>query len=200
MGITASVVGVVFIMFGGIKTPQNFRILSDLIQNLLLLNAIILLFLPSDRQMKVALCTGCFTAAWDFMLEEAAVYLNWWYPRGGTQFPPAVVVPLEMVASFVIIGTSMGLFFYFPRRIRAADCKLVNWAKPLFALSKNDRWWLVLLLVANAVIGTNGDYSAGPSIWGPGAAWHPLYTFIVWFGGGLLVLFVFTWLDKRIIR
>jgi hypothetical protein len=199
-GICASVAGVLFIMFGGIKTPQNFRILSDLIQNLLLFNAMMLLFLPDDRQMKVALCTGCFTAIWDFLLEEAAVYLGWWYPLGGTQFPPAVVVPVEMVASFVIIGASMAIIFYIPGRIRVIDCKPVNWVKPLFKNPRHDRIWLVLLLLANAIVGTNGDYSAGPSIWVPGAAWNFLYTFLVWFGGGLLVLLVFKWLDKRITR
>lgn len=72
--------------------------------------------------------------------------------------------------------------------------------KPLFKNPRHDKPWLVLLLFVNAIVGTNGDYSAGPSIWVPGAAWHPLYTFVVWFGGGLLVLLVFTWLDKRVAR
>lgn len=190
--------GVAFIMFGGIKSPQNFRILSDFMQNLFLISALLLLFLPDDRQMKVALLTGCFTAAYDFTLEEVAVYLGWWFPLGGTQFPPVVVVPLEMVTSFVLIGTSMALLFYLPGRIRTANCKLVKWAKPLFKNPRHDRWWLVLLLAVNAVVGTNGDYSAGSSIWVPGAAWHPAYTFVVWLAGGLLVLLVFTMLDKRI--
>ncbi|MBN2152743.1 MAG: hypothetical protein JW839_14925 [Candidatus Lokiarchaeota archaeon] len=199
-GIAASAAGVAIILFGGVKTPENFRVISDLLQNLLLLNAVILLFLPDDRQMKVAALTGCFTAAWDLVLEEAAVWLGWWYPLGGTQFPPVVVVPVEMVASFVIIGTSMALVFYAPGRIRAMDCKLLNWVKPMFKNPRHDRLWLVLLLVVNAIVGTNGDYSAGTSIWVPGAAWHPFYTFVVWFAGGLLVLLVFEWLDRRVAR
>ncbi len=80
------------------------------------------------------------------------------------------------------------------------DCRPLNWIKPLFKNPRYDPLWLVVLLVVNAIVGTNGDYSAGSSIWVPGTAWHPLYTFVVWFGGGLLVLLVFTWLDKRITR
>jgi hypothetical protein len=196
--IISSIAGAAMILFGGIKTPGNFRILSDFIQNLLLINAVLLLFLPSDREMKVALLIGLFTMGFDFFLEEIAVFLEWWYPLGGTQFPPIIVVPMEMVASFFIIGTSMGVILYFPEKIREINYTRINWLKTLFKSPRYDTFWRVVLLFINAIIGTNGDYTAGPNIWVPGPTWHPLFTFIVWFGGGLFTLIIWNILNEKL--
>ena len=197
-GIISSIAGATMILFSGIKTPTNFRILSDFIQNLLLINAVLLLFLPSDREMKVALFIGLFTMGFDFILEEIAVFLDWWYPLGGTQFPPIIVVPMEMVASFFIIGTSMGVILYFPEKIREMNYTHINWLKKLFKSPRHDTFWRVVLLFINAIIGTNGDYTAGPTIWVPGPTWHPLFTFIVWFGGGLFTLIIWNILNEKL--
>ncbi|TFF86315.1 MAG: hypothetical protein EU551_01835 [Promethearchaeota archaeon] len=36
----------------------------------------------------------------------------------------------------------------------------------------------------------------GPEIWVPGPNWHPIYTFLVWLLGGLLILVIFKLLDR----
>jgi len=197
-GIIICLVGVFLILFGGIKTPENFRILSDFIQNILILNIILLIFLPNNRTLKIALIIGIFTMVIDFILETIAVYLNWWYPLGGTQFPPIIVVPLEMVISFLIIGTAIGIILTFPEKIREMDFKPLNWIKPLFENQKFDWLWRFLLILVNAIIGTHGDYSAGPEIWVPGTYWHPIYTFFIWFGGGTIILLLYYFLEKKI--
>ena len=190
-GIIASIAGVLFILFGGIKTPANFRILSDFIQNLLIINIVLLAFMPKEKAMKIALCVGLFVMGLDFGLETLAIYLNWWYPLGGFQWPPILVVPLEMVVSFIIIGTSMAIVLTFPEVIRETDEPVIKWFKPLFKDKKFDLLWRILLLLINAIIGTHGDYTAGPTIWVPGPLWHPIFTFLMWFGGGMLTLLVF---------
>ena len=58
--------------------------------------------------------------------------------------------------------------------------------------------WRVAFAFLNALVGTNGDYSAGPTIWAPGPNWYPIYTFFVWLGGGIVCLLLFNWLDKKI--
>jgi len=199
-GIILSTIGVLFILFGGIKTPENFRILSDFIQNFLLIIIVLLLFLPDDRKMKVSFLVGLFSTGFDFILESAAVYSNWWFPLGGTQFPPAIVVPLEMVCSFFIIGTNTSIMFYLPEKIRMMDCKPFDWLKKFVRNKRYDVHWRVVFLFANAVIGMNGDYSSGPAIWMPGASWFPVYTFLVWFLGGLLILAFFTVVDRKLAR
>lgn len=199
-GIVGSLAGLFLILFGGIKTTANFRIVSDLLQNIFLLNFVMLLFLPSEKTMKISLMMGIFNMVVDFFLETVAVLLDWWYPLGGTQFPPVIIVPLEMVVSFLIIGTSTGILLTFPEKFRATNNKLIGWTKPLFKNERYDVVWRVLYLFLISLVGTNGDYSAGEEIWMPGVNWLPIYTFFVWFLGGLLMLLFYTLLEKRIKR
>ena len=189
--IISCLAGVLLILFGGIKTAANFRILSDFIQNILIITIVLLVFMPDNRNLKVALFMGIFILILDFVLETLAVYLNWWYPLGGTQFPPLIVVPIEMVISFMLIGTSMGVILTFPEKMRENEIPVL--AK-IFENPKYDYVWRILFLFGNAIIGTNGDYIAGPAIWAPGPLWHPIFTFFVWFGGsmaGLLIFYLF---------
>ncbi|MHA1150600.1 MAG: hypothetical protein ACTSR8_20460 [Promethearchaeota archaeon] len=197
-GILVCIIGIILILVGGIKTPENFRILSDIIQTFFLFMLIILLFLPDNRLMKIAFIIGIFTVITDFLLETIAVYLDWWYPLGGTQFPPVIIVPLEMIFSFLFIGAAMAIMLTFPEKIREMNFPLFNWIKPLFQNEKNDWYWRIFLIFLNALIGTNGDYSAGDTIWAPGPYWQPFYTFLVWLFGGLFTLLQFYLLDKRI--
>lgn len=195
--IISSISGILLILFGGIKTSENFRILSDFIQNILLLNLIFFLFLPNKTEIKIALYIGVFTMIFDFFLEEIAEYLEWWYPLGGTQYPPIIVVPLEMVLSFFLIGTGLGVILTFPEKIKSFEFGPLNPLKRLFQNPRFDIVWRIILLFINALIGTNGDYTAGSQIWVPGPHWNPLYTFFVWFGGGLITLGIYYYLQNH---
>lgn len=196
-GFFASVFGLILILIGNIKTPANFRILSDIIQNVLLFNIILLLFLPEQKKLENALILGLFTMIFDFFLETIAVYLNWWYPKGGFQAPPILIVPLEMVISFMLIGTTVGIILGFPEKIRNMEFKPFNWLKFFVNNPRYDLMWRILYIFVNAVVGTNGDYTAGYDIWVPGPYWHWIYTFFVWFGGGLIILLVFYYLERK---
>lgn len=198
IGIITSISGILIILFGGIKTTENFRLLSDFIQNILLLNLIFFIFLPNNVQLKIAVYIGIFIMIFDFLLEEIAVFLDWWYPLSGTQYPPIIVVPLEMVISFFLIGTGMGVILTFPEKIRSFNLGPLNPLKRLFQNSRLDLLWRVLILITNALIGTNGDYTAGSEIWIPGPNWHPIYTFFIWFGGGLITLALYYYLERKI--
>ncbi len=195
-GILASLGGLILIFVGNIKTLANFRILSDIVQNILIFNVILLLFSPEEKKLENALLLGLFTMIFDFVLETIAVIFNWWYPKGGFQAPPLLIIPLEMVISFMIIGTTTGILLNFPEKIRDMDFKPLNWLKFLVRNPNYDLAWRILFIFANAVVGTNGDYSAGWEIWVPGSGWHWIYTFFVWFGGGLIILSVYYFLDK----
>lgn len=190
--------GILFILFGDIKTPENFRILSDFIQNILLFNLILLIFMPTNRVMKIAIIIGVFTVIIDFILETVAVYLDWWYPLGGTQYSPIIVVPLEMVASFFLIGSTMAIILTFPEELRNTEIRFLRPFKIFVRNPNMDKVWRLLLILGNAIIGTNGDYTAGPTIWVPGPTWHPFYTFLVWFGGGFITLVLFYSLQNMI--
>ncbi len=197
LGIIISTVGIIIILFGNIKTTETFRLL-DLIQSILLLIVVTLIFMPNKRILKIALIIGSFTMVFDWVLETIAVYLNWWYPLGGLQYPPIIIVPLEMVVGFLFIGASMGVILNFPEKIREMEFKILNWIKPLVKEPKYDKIWRFLLILLNAIIGTNGDYSAPRTIWAPGPYWHPIYTFFVWFGGGIITILLFQYLILKI--
>ena len=195
----ACLAGALVILFGGVVTPESFRILNDIVLNLLVLGLAWLLFAPNAKALRVAWVIGVFTMALDFFLETAAVYLHWWYPLGGTQFPPLVVVPLEMVVGFLIMGTATGIVLAFPRRIRETTLKPLDRLKALFA---NPNWhgaWRIAFVPVLALIGTHGDYTAGPDIWAPGAHWHPAFTFLVWSGCALAIVALYCYLaeDRR---
>ncbi|MFX1296002.1 MAG: hypothetical protein ACFFD2_14275 [Promethearchaeota archaeon] len=196
-GILASLFGLILILFGNIKTIANFRILSDIIQNILLFNIVLLLFLPEQKKLENAFVLGVFTMIFDFFLETIAVYLNWWYPKGGFQAPPILVIPLEMVISFLFIGTTVGIILGLPERIRTMDFKLFNWLKFFVKNPRYDLIWRILFIFVNAIVGTNGDYTAGYEIWVPGPYWYWIYTFFVWFGGGMIILIIFYYLGKK---
>ncbi|MHA1732004.1 MAG: hypothetical protein ACTSU5_08665 [Promethearchaeota archaeon] len=195
-GMLACLGGVAYILFGGVKTASNFRVLSDLVQNLLVLAFVLLLFWPDARAARNALALGAFTMAYDFILETTAVYLDWWYPLGGTQFPPVLVVPLEMVSSFLLIGAATYFLLDAPARIREGCPAPASWFRPAFRDPRFDDAWRVAFTLLVAVVGTRGDYTAGPDIWAPGPQWHVALTFVVWFSGGLLVLLVYKLMNR----
>ena len=180
--------------------PANvslFRAL-DLLQNILLLNIVLFIFVPTNSVFKIALIIGIITMIFDYVLETIAVLLSWWFPLGGIQFHPLLIIPLEMVVGFIFLGISIGIILTFPEKIRDMNFKPLNWLKPLFKESKYDYVWRSLLIFLNAIVGTHGDYSAGSTIWVPGPQWQPLYTFFVWFGGGLITLLIFYILRQKI--
>ena len=198
--IVSCLIGLLIILYGGVKNHDEvsqFRAL-DFIQSILIFNFIILVFLPDKKLFNIAFIIGILTVIIDFFLETIAFYLNWWYPLGGIQYPPIIVVPLEMVFGFFFVGASMGIIITFPEKFREIDFKLLNWLKPLFKNEKADWFWRILLILVNAIIGTHGDYSAGPQIWAPGPLWHPIFTFIVWFGGGVVTLYLYYYFDKKL--
>ena len=194
----SSILGILLILFGGIKTPENFRIISDLVQNFLLLNIIVIIFMPNKKSIKISIFIGIFVLILDFLIETIAVYLNWWYPLGGIQFPPILVIPLEMVLSFFIIGVSFTILLTYPEKIRKMDFKFLNWIKFLFNNPKLDILWQILLVFINALIGMMGDYSVGSQIWRPGPHWIPFYTFLVWLIGGFITLLLYKFLNSKI--
>ncbi|MHA1270573.1 MAG: hypothetical protein ACTSPY_12345 [Candidatus Helarchaeota archaeon] len=192
-----SITGILLILFGNIKTIDNFRILSDIIQNILLFNLVLIIFMPNKIYLKISIIIGIFTMIYDLILESVAVYLNWWYPKGKyTIFG----VPIEMVLSFLLIGATFCILLTFPNKLRNTNIKYLKWIKPLFRNDKFDIVWRVLLVISNAIIGTNGDYSAGTDIWEPGLYWCPTYTFLIWLTGGLVVLILFIFLEKRFMK
>ena len=94
--IISNVIGLLIILYGGIKNPENvplFRAL-DFLQNILVLNIILFIFLPNKSTFKIALILGIFSMIIDYVLETIAVMLNWWYPLGGIQYPPILIIPL----------------------------------------------------------------------------------------------------------
>lgn len=147
--------------------------------------------MPNNTQMKNALKLGFVIMVYDFLLETVAFYLDWWYPKGGTQFPPIVIVPLEMVASFLIIGTSFSFLFSIPKVLQESHWEGLKVLRKIFEKPKMDYFFYILLIIINALVGMNGDYSAGTTIWEAGPNWHPIYTFFVWLSGGVLALGIY---------
>jgi len=192
------------LLFAPVKTAANFRALNDLLQNALVLALALLVFAPSARTVWRAAKLGVFVMVFDFVLETAAVRLDWWHPLGGTQFPPVIVVPVEMLTGFLLMGTSLGVVLSFPEALRDMRGRGLNWIRPWFLEPKRDLAWQLALLALLAVVGTHGDYAAGPAIWAPGPQWHPFYTFCVWTGSGLAVLWVYYllggWAEQRAAR
>ncbi|MHA1338487.1 MAG: hypothetical protein ACTSRZ_01340 [Promethearchaeota archaeon] len=81
--IICSLVIIVCLLFGNVKNFSNFRILSDIIQNLAILILVICIFFPNKLELKRAFFLGLFIMAFDFVLETVAVLIDWWYPLGG---------------------------------------------------------------------------------------------------------------------
>ncbi|NVM31257.1 MAG: hypothetical protein HWN65_20635 [Candidatus Helarchaeota archaeon] len=178
-------------------TPQNFRFFSDIIQNTLAFVIILFILWPDSGHLQIAFGVGLFTMGYDFFIETLAVKLDWWYPLGGTQAPPILVIPIEMVISFLIFGAITALFFQIPERVRTTDSRIVSKFKKLFKNSNMDVGWQILLILVISIAGTYGDYSAGPTVWVPGPSWHPFFTFLIWFHGGLLTILIFFLLKRR---
>lgn len=122
MGIVISVIALSLLFFGDIKTPENFRIISDFFQNILVLNIVLLFFMPKNRRLKIALIIGAAIMVFDFVFEVIAVYAGYWIPIGENLI---LGLPIEMVISFFFIGTSLGLVLYLPEKIREMDFKMV---------------------------------------------------------------------------
>ncbi|MFX0100904.1 MAG: hypothetical protein ACFFCS_15115 [Candidatus Hodarchaeota archaeon] len=199
VGIITSFSGILFIMFGGVKNPGNFRVVSDLLQNFFILLLVLLVFFPGNKDIHVALYLGILSLVYDFLVEKVGIAFDLWHPLGGTQFPPFFNVPLEMVFSFFFIGISMAVILTFPRRFREMDFKLFNWLKPLFKNEKLDVFWQVLLVCVNTWLSTSGDFSADETIFILGSNWNPLFTVILnaWLYWGLLLVLLRHLLEKR---
>jgi len=195
-GIGACLAGILVILFGGVATPESFRIVNGIVLNLLVLGVAWLLLAPNAKALRVAFMIGVFTMVLDFLLETAAVHLHWWYPLGGTQLPPLVVVPLEMVVGFLIMGTATGIVLAFPQRIRETTLTPLDRLKAPFANPNRDWTWRLAFVLVVALVGTHGDYTAGPDIWAPGAHWHPAFTFFVWSGCGLAIIALYCYLQR----
>ncbi|MHA1283261.1 MAG: hypothetical protein ACTSQP_12210 [Promethearchaeota archaeon] len=196
LGSLVCICGIFLILFGGIKNENNFRILSDLIQTFLLFSLVLFICLPDDDSLKIASYGGIIIMIYDFILETIAVYLDWWYPLGGTQFHPIIIIPIEMVISFFFIGTAFFIILEIPEKIRDSDNFLLKKIKFIFKNKKFDDLWRIIFVIINAIIGTNGDYSAGENIWKPGIYWQPIYTFFIWLSGGLIALILYKLLKK----
>lgn len=198
-GIIASFLGLILILFGNIKTPENFRFLSDFIQNILVLVFVMLVFWPDDNKMKIALIIGVCSFIYDWIIETIAVHLDLWHPLGGFQAPPLIIVPFEMVLSFLIIGTSFGIFLSFPQKVREMDFILLNWLKPLFKDSKYDWLWRLAFIILNTIVSSLGDLTAGSEIFVLGGNWEPHYIVILnaWLWLGLISLIIYQILVKK---
>jgi phosphoglycolate phosphatase-like HAD superfamily hydrolase len=199
VGIVLCFLGILYILFSGIKTPENFRVLSDIVQTVLVTFLVYLLFIPEKRQFTNASKLGIFVMIYDFLLETVAVALDWWYPIGGTQLEPILIIPLEMVLSFWLMGVSTSIIFSSPEIIRKTELKSISWLKKFFKHSKFDNIFRISIILLLAIVGTNGDYTAGPTIWVAGPKWHFIYTFIVWMTGGFLTLLVYLKLNQKVI-
>ncbi|MBD3228582.1 MAG: hypothetical protein GF329_10380 [Candidatus Lokiarchaeota archaeon] len=101
-----------------------------------------------------------------------------------------------MIISFFLIGVSFGIILTFPQKIKNSNSKFLRWLNPLFKNNKINIGWRILIIFINAIIGTHGDYTAGPEIWVPGLNWSPFFTFLVWLLGGLIILSLFYILGK----
>ncbi|MHA1338488.1 MAG: hypothetical protein ACTSRZ_01335 [Promethearchaeota archaeon] len=119
-----------------------------------------------------------------------------------------------MVLSFLIIGMSFYFVLEIPEKLMELDSQSINmlqlWQKlpiirniltffnKLFRSPKyikRSKFYNLIIRIffifLNAIIGANGDYSAGELVWKPGDNWRPIFTFIVWFGGGIITLIAF---------
>ncbi len=199
---------IVIPLSGIIRVSVNGRVLGDILQNIFILCMSLFVLFPDEKRLQNALIIGCYTTVLDFILETAAVYLSWWFPLGGTQAPPLLVVPLEMVLGFFFFGMTIGIIFTFPRQVRDLNLnevgnsilkKFLQFLKRLFPV-KLDWAWLVGFVFISAYIGMNGDYNAGPAAWVPGPGWQMIYTFFVWFFGGISMLALFFLLENTRIR
>ncbi|GAB4323345.1 MAG: hypothetical protein Kow0069_28400 [Promethearchaeota archaeon] len=190
--------------FGGVKTPQNFRVTGDLVQNAAVLAFVLLLLLPDGGTLRRAARLGLVVMAYDFFLETTAAYAGWWFPLGGTQWPPLLVVPLEMVLSFGLVGASTGVLFAAPELVRREAEKPParrtwphRWLLRPFRNPRTDPAWILAYVALVSLVGTRGDYSAGPEVWVPGEGWHPALTFLAWLSGGLVAYAAHAWLKRR---
>ena len=181
------------LLFTDIKTPENFRFMNDVVQSGCVLTIMWLVILPSKKVVRASFYLGLSMMIWDFILETIAVKMGWWYPLGGIQLAPYLVIPLEMVISFLFLGMATGFLFGAPIDIRQNDNIHIphQWLKRLVQNPRFDLLYQLGFIVILAFVGMDGDYNAGPSIWVPGPSWQREYTFLIWLFGGLLGLFLF---------
>jgi hypothetical protein len=203
LGAGICVLAVILLQLGLIKVSENGRILGDILQNIFILCITLFLIFPETKRLQNSIIIGIFTTVLDFVEETAAVYFNWWYPKGGTQMPPFLVIPLEMVLGFFFFGTAIAIIFTVPQKVQELE---INTAHPTLKdkiykvlqrliTPKTGIVWLVAFIFLSAVIGTNGDYHAGSEAWQAGTDWQPVYTFFVWFFSGISMLGVFYLLE-----
>lgn len=198
LGISISIFGILVIIFGNVKTPENFQMLSNFGQNILVLNAILLIIMPKNRRLKIVLIIGVAIMVFDFVFEVIAVGAGWWILIGDNL---VLGLPIEMVISFLFIGTATGLILYLPEKIREMDFKLFNWLKPLVKNPRYDLLWKLLIVLALTIISTYGDLSGGVEmgVWAYGPNWHSSFVFILngWLYIGLIALSLQYVLEKK---
>ncbi|MHA1229447.1 MAG: hypothetical protein ACTSRP_02940 [Candidatus Helarchaeota archaeon] len=198
-GMIGVCVSLIIILFGGIKNPSNFRLISDIIQNTLISIFMLFLFFPDNKKIRDAIYLGTFVMVFDFILESIAVKFDWWYSLGGTTFPPIIIVPLEMIVGFFFLGFSFYFIFDIPVylvKIRS-NYSLIKFFTNLAKKKPIPHIFRITIVFLNAIIGTNGDLTAGEEIWKMGPGWAPIYTFFIWLIGGLITLSFYYFLQNK---
>ncbi|MHA1267138.1 MAG: hypothetical protein ACTSRS_18000 [Candidatus Helarchaeota archaeon] len=105
---------------------QMFRLYNDVIGNLMLAIAMILIILPSKNSFYAALLLGLLSMGMDALLEMVINPLFGWYKPGGgagTILPTVVegwYIPYEMVLGFFAMGIVVGAFTNFPNAVRTS--------------------------------------------------------------------------------
>lgn len=179
---------------------QIFRLCNDIIGNLLLACAIILIVRPSQKKFICGIIFGFISVGMDALLEMVINPLFGWYRPGGgagTLVPTLgdYKIPYEMLIGFFAMGIVVATFTEFPRVFRTSWIKKVPGIKQIFSegLFKNpkfDRLFVYLSTIFLALLGAFGDlgtmsYAAKPPEYGPllvfvAPWWTIWHTFLVW--------------------
>ncbi|NVM31013.1 MAG: hypothetical protein HWN65_19385 [Candidatus Helarchaeota archaeon] len=178
---------------------QIFRLCNDIIGNLLLAFAIILIVKPTQKKFICAMILGLISVGMDALLEMVINPLFGWYKPGGgagTIVPTLgdYNIPYEMLIGFFAMGIVVATFTEFPRVFRTSWIRKVPGIKHIFSegLFKNpkyDRLFVYLSSILLALFGAFGDlgtmsYEAKPLEYGPLLAFEPgwtiWHTFLIW--------------------
>ncbi|NVM55042.1 MAG: hypothetical protein HWN66_15155, partial [Candidatus Helarchaeota archaeon] len=179
---------------------QIFRICNDLIGNLLLAIAIILIVKPSQKAFICGIMLGLLSVGMDALLEMVINPLFGWYKPGGGAgtIVPTIGdynIPYEMLIGFFAMGIVVATFTEFPKVFRTSWIRKVPGIKQIFSEGlfrnpKYDRIFVYLSTILLALLGAFGDYGtmafeAAPLEFGPllvfTAPWWTIWhTYLVW--------------------
>ena len=190
--------GYVLILFSPVLRYEGmdltlFRWLNDILGNILLSSAMLLLTLPTPSEAKAGVCIGLFSVLNDWFVETLGFHMNWWHTAGGHAFPPFFPSPVEMYVGFFWMGLTVACLTTVPRNIREAKRCRIPGLVQLFQNPRRDPMWLFAVTPFLAWMGAQGDFhlvSYGLFIVKPG--WSIWGTFLVWWYGlvtGLLVFY-----------